>query len=143
MKHSNFLFFKQDMACDTLVKIAKKFSGNFVNVHAGEESPFIDGILENTSSHICDLDQKQKASFYEAVGIMISAQSDQMAQNSLIDRCMSLPNQDWDVIINQAKENIQVLGKAEKVQELVHILKVSNCPCLSQTQIFELMFVLL
>ena len=34
------------MACDTFVKIAKKCSGNFVNVHAGEESPLNDEILK-------------------------------------------------------------------------------------------------
>ena len=129
------------MACDTFVKIAKKCSGNFVNVHAGEESPFIDEILENTSSHICDLDQEQKASFYEAVGIMISAQSDQMTQNSLINRYMMLPNHDWDDYMNQVHQNVGVLRDAEIVQSLVLILKVSKCPF--SYPLFRLLIVLL
>lgn len=40
--------------------------------------------------------------FYEAVGVMISAQVDQVAQEQLIEKYMSLPNQIWDDTISQA-----------------------------------------
>lgn len=40
--------------------------------------------------------------FYEAVGFMISAQTDSMAQEHLVEKYMMLPNQVWDGIINRA-----------------------------------------
>lgn len=40
--------------------------------------------------------------FYEAVGYMISAQADSVAQEILIEKYMMLPNQVWDEIISQA-----------------------------------------
>ncbi len=42
--------------------------------------------------------------FYEAVGLMISAQSEHTAQEHLIEKYMSLPNQVWDSIITQATQ---------------------------------------
>jgi exportin-1 len=42
--------------------------------------------------------------FYEAVGYMINAQVDQIAQEALIEKYMSLPNQVWDDIISQASQ---------------------------------------
>lgn len=40
--------------------------------------------------------------FYEAVGYMIGAQTDQAVQEHLIEKYMLLPNQVWDSIIQQA-----------------------------------------
>lgn len=40
--------------------------------------------------------------FYEAVGYMIGAQTDQTVQEHLIEKYMLLPNQVWDSIIQQA-----------------------------------------
>lgn len=40
--------------------------------------------------------------FYEAVGYMIGAQTDQSVQEHLIEKYMLLPNQVWDSIIQQA-----------------------------------------
>ena len=48
--------------------------------------------------------------FYEAVGFMINAQTDQIAQEHLIERYMLLPNQVWDGIINQATQVSYVIG---------------------------------
>lgn len=42
--------------------------------------------------------------FYEAVGYMISAQTDTVMQEELIERYMLLPNQVWDDIISQASK---------------------------------------
>ena len=46
----------------------------------------------------------QVHTFYEAVGLMIGAQTDQVQQERLIEKYMSLPNQVWDSIINQATQ---------------------------------------
>lgn len=46
----------------------------------------------------------QVHTFYEAVGLMIGAQTDQPAQERLIEKYMELPNAVWDSIINQATQ---------------------------------------
>ena len=46
----------------------------------------------------------QVHTFYEAVGLMIGAQQDQVAQEHLTEKYMALPNQVWDSIITQATQ---------------------------------------
>jgi exportin-1 len=45
----------QDMACDTFIKISQKCRRHFVQVQVGEVMPFIEEILNNISSIVCDL----------------------------------------------------------------------------------------
>ncbi len=90
------------MACDTFIKIAQKCRRHFVQVQVGEVMPFIDEILNNINTIICDLQPQQVHTFYEAVGYMIGAQTDQAVQERLIEKYMLLPNQVWDSIIQQA-----------------------------------------
>ena len=52
----------QDMACDTFIKIAQKCRRQFVQIQVGEVMPFIEELLSNINSIICDL-QPQQVSF--------------------------------------------------------------------------------
>ena len=67
-------------------------------------------LLQNITSHVnqrkkmTELCLCQVHTFYEAVGYMISAQVDTMAQDVLIEKYMMLPNQVWDDIISQASK---------------------------------------
>lgn len=61
--------------------------------------------------------------------MMISAQSDQVAQEHLIERYMLLPNQVWDGIINQATQNVEVLKDGDAVKQLGNILKTNVRAC--------------
>ncbi|CAB3223531.1 unnamed protein product [Arctia plantaginis] len=119
----------QDMACDTFIKIAIKCRRHFVTTQAGEACPFIEEILSTISSIICDLQTLQVHTFYEAVGYMISAQVDQVAQEQLIEKYMLLPNQVWDDIISQASHNVDILKDPEAVKQLVSILKTNVRAC--------------
>lgn len=83
----------QDMACDTFIKIAMKCKRHFVTMQPNEGCTFVEEILTNTSTIICDLQPQQVHTFYEAVGYMISAQADQVQQDALIKKYMSLPNE--------------------------------------------------
>jgi exportin-1 len=112
------------MACDTFIKIAQKCRRHFVQVQAGEVKPFIEEILSTISTIICDLQPQQVQSFYEAVGYMVSAQTEKCVQQPLIERYMFLPNQVWDEIINQATRNVDVLKDPNAVEQLANILKV-------------------
>merc|ERR1719339_848814 len=117
------------MACDTFIKIAQKCRRHFVQVQVGEVMPFIEEILNGINTIICDLQPQQVHTFYEAVGLMIGAQTEQQAQEHLIERYMLLPNQGWDGIINQATHNVQVLKDPEAVKQLANILKTNVRAC--------------
>lgn len=121
----------QDMACDTFIKIAQKCRRHFVQVQAGEAMPFIEEILSNMSSIICDLQPQQIHTFYEAVGHMINAQNDSTIQEKLIDKYMSLPNSVWDDIISQATKDVEVLKNPDVVKQLGNILKTNVRACKS------------
>lgn len=119
----------QDMACDTFIKIAQKCRRQFVQIQVGEVMPFIDELLANINSIICDLQPQQVHTFYEAVGYMISASTDAQQQETLIEKYMQLPNQVWDDIINQASKNVDVLKDQEAVKQLGSILKTNVRAC--------------
>lgn len=121
----------QDMACDTFIKIAQKCRRYFVQVQVGEVMPFIEEILNNISSIVCDLQPQQVHTFYEAVGFMISSQTDQVVTERLIEKCMLLPNQIWDGIIQSATKNIDILRDQETVKQLMNILKTNVSACRS------------
>ncbi|ESP02273.1 hypothetical protein LOTGIDRAFT_224905 [Lottia gigantea] len=130
----------QDMACDTFIKIAQKCRRQFVQIQVGEVMPFIEDILNGINTIICDLQPQQVHTFYEAVGLMISAQTEQAAREHLIERYMLLPNQVWDGIINQATQNVEVLKDADAVKRLGNILKtnVRACKALQHPYVVQL-----
>uniref|UniRef100_A0A0K2V5W1 Exportin-1 n=1 Tax=Lepeophtheirus salmonis TaxID=72036 RepID=A0A0K2V5W1_LEPSM len=129
----------QDMACDTFIKIAQKCKRQFVQIQPGEVIPFIDDLISNINSIICDLQQQQVHTFYEAVGHMISAASDSR-QDFIITKYMQLPNQVWDDIISQAAKNVDVLKDHEAVKQLGSILKtnVRACKALGHPYVVQL-----
>ena len=47
------------MACDTFIKISQKCRRHFVQVQVGEVMPFIEEILNNINTIICDLQPQQ------------------------------------------------------------------------------------
>lgn len=130
----------QDMACDTFIKIAQKCRRHFIQTQVGEMVPFIEEILTNINTIICDLEPQQVMTFYEAVGYMISAQPDEKAQEALIQKYMYLPNQVWDDVINHATKNVEVLKEPEAVSQLVNILKtnVRACKALGHPYVVQL-----
>ena len=119
----------QDMACDTFIKIAQKCRRHFVVVQRGEAEPYVEEILHNISGLICDLEPQQVHTFYEAVGYMISSQTEPELQEKLIVKYMSLPNQIWEGIINKASRDITVLTEQEFIKQLAHILKTNVRAC--------------
>ncbi|KAK7791784.1 hypothetical protein R5R35_002617 [Gryllus longicercus] len=130
----------QDMACDTFIKIALKCRRHFVVFQPGETAPFIEEILSNISTIICDLQPSQVHTFYEAVGHMISAQLDQVTQEQLIQKYMMLPNQIWDDILLRASKNVDVLKEGDTVRQLTSILRtnISACKALGHPYVLQL-----
>ncbi|SPC66099.1 probable CRM1 - nuclear export factor, exportin [Ustilago sp. UG-2017b] len=121
----------QDMACDTYIKIAQKCRRHFVIQQAGEQEPFIDEILRNLHRITLDLSPLQVHTFYEAVGYMIAAQPNRPTQERLIAKLMELPNSAWDSLMQQAHNNVDVLGSPENIKILSNVLKTNVSACVS------------
>jgi exportin-1 len=119
----------QDMACDTFIKIAQKCKRHFVVVQTTEINPFIDQILMNVTSVICDLQHHQVHTFYEAIGHLVSAQMNSPVQQKLVEKMMTVPNQIWDSIITKAADDPSVLQDEGLIRELGHILKINVRGC--------------
>lgn len=82
----------QDMACDTFIKISRECKRYFISQQNGEVRPFVEEIIENIDRITSDLSPQQIHTFYEAVGYMISAQTNKSAQERLINEFMHMPN---------------------------------------------------
>lgn len=121
----------QDMACDTFIKIAQKCKRHFVSVQVGEVMPFIEEILNSITSIICDLQPQQCHTFYEAVGLMISAQSDAVTQERLVEQYMLLPNESFDRYIQSATQDVATLRDQNAVKDIAIILKTNVRACKS------------
>jgi exportin-1 len=121
----------QDMACDTFIKIANKCKRHFVALQPGETEPFIDEIVRNMRKITMDLTPQQVHTFYEACGYMISAQGQKNIQDRLIENLMSLPNQAWDSVIQQANSNPAILQDADTIKVIGNIMKTNVAACTS------------
>ncbi|KAG0256031.1 Karyopherin transporter [Mortierella polycephala] len=119
----------QDMACDTFIKISQKCRRHFVLQQSQEVMPFIDEILNTLDKITSDLSPAQIHTFYEAIGYMISAQPNRVAQERLIAKAMQSPNQYWDSIMQQANQSLQNLDNPENLKILASVLKTNVAAC--------------
>ncbi|KAF9432539.1 Karyopherin transporter, partial [Entomortierella beljakovae] len=119
----------QDMACDTFIKISQKCRRHFVLQQSQEVMPFIDEILGTLDKITSDLSPAQIHTFYEAIGYMVSAQPNRLAQERLIAKAMQTPNQYWDSIMQQANLNVKNLDNPENLKVLASVLKTNVAAC--------------
>jgi hypothetical protein len=106
----------QDMACDTLIKIARKCRKQFVFLQSGDQVPFVEEIIKSMQQITSDLQPQQVHVVYEAIGCMIQSQSDKNVQLNLIDALMSPPNSAWDAVIASAAQNVSNLQNMEALK---------------------------
>lgn len=121
----------QDMACETFLKIVSKCKRKFVIMQVGESEPFISELLTGLTATIQDLETHQIHMFYEAVGLMISADTDAKRRDDYLQRLMGPPNATWQQIIEQAKQNVEVLKQAEVIRNVQNILQTNVSVCSS------------
>lgn len=119
----------QDMACDTFIKITQKCKRHFVILQASEREPFIVEIIRNIQSITEDLLPQQVHTFYEACGIMISAQNQKEARDKLLSELMALPNVAWGAIVRTAAEDPELLTNSETVKIIANIIKTNVAVC--------------
>ena len=99
----------QDMACDTFIKITHKCKKHFVAVQQQEREPFIIEIIRNIQQITEDLQPQQVHTFYEACGIIVSAQTSKDARDKLLGELMALPNMAWSAIVQQAGKGPRII----------------------------------
>jgi len=116
----------QDMACDTFLKIVQKCKRKFVTQQVGENEPFVSELLSNLATTIADLEPHQIHTFYESVGHMIQAESDNTNRDEYLKRLMSLPNQKWAEIIGQASQSIDILKNQDVIRSVLNILQTNT-----------------
>ncbi|KAI9273988.1 nuclear export factor CRM1 [Helicostylum pulchrum] len=121
----------QDMACDTFIKISQECKRHFVAQQVGEVRPFVEEIIETIDHITSDLSPQQIHTFYEAVGYMISAQTNKASQERLIGKFMYMPNNAWSNIISTIKQSDQALNNAGQIKVLSNVLKTNVSACLS------------
>lgn len=119
----------QDMACDTFIKITTKCKRHFVALQASEREPFINEIISNIQSITEDLLPQQVHTFYEACGIIVSAEAQKDARNKLLSELMALPNVAWSAIVLKAAEDPELLTNTETVKIIANIIKTNVSVC--------------
>ncbi|KAK9807779.1 hypothetical protein WJX72_008954 [[Myrmecia] bisecta] len=119
----------QDMACETFLKICHKCKRKFVILQVGESEPFICELLTGLTAIIQDLETHQIHMFYEAVGLMIAADSDPKRREEYLTRLMAPPNATWRDIIEQAKQTPEILKQTEVIRNVQNILQTNVSVC--------------
>mmetsp|Transcript_36522 Transcript_36522/g.81303 ORF Transcript_36522/g.81303 Transcript_36522/m.81303 type:complete len:1073 (+) Transcript_36522:318-3536(+) len=130
----------QDMACDTFLKICNKCRRKFVVLQLQEREPFISELLNNLSDTIQDLQPHQIHTFYEAVGLMIGAESETSKRDDYLTRLMGPPNATWQQILAQARANPDVLRQHEVIKSIQNVLQTNVSVCTSLGQPFVAQF---
>lgn len=132
----------QDMACDTFLKICNKCKRKFVVSQPQEREPFIMELLNGLSGIINELLPHQIHTFYEAVGLMISAETDHGKRQDYLAKLMEPPNLQWQGIIAQAASNQEYLKQPEIIRQVQNVLQTNVAVCsslghpfISQTQL--------
>lgn len=119
----------QDMACDTFIKITMKCKRHFVVTQASEKEPFINEIIRTIQDITEDLAPQQVHTFYEACGIIVGAQTQKEARDTLLNELMALPNVAWNAIVQEAAKNPELLTNTETVKIIANIIKTNVSVC--------------
>ncbi|BDA47056.1 Exportin-1 [Coccomyxa sp. Obi] len=115
----------QDMACETFLKICHKCKRKFVIMQVGETEPFISELLGELTATIQDLETHQIHMFYEAVGLMISADSDAKRREQYLAQLMAPPNLTWREIVQGATVQPDILKQTEVIRNVQNILSTN------------------
>ena len=127
----------QDMACDTFLKICVKCRRRFVMLQIGEAEPFLCDLLRNIQNHTADLESLQVNTFYEAVGLMVSAEPDTARAGEYLQQLMSVPNMKWQEYMAMARQNTMSLREADPARKLANILATNTAVCTSMRGSFQ------
>eukprot|EP01041_Mallomonas_annulata_P009489 gene9489-19720_t len=128
----------QDMACDTFFKIAQKCKRKFMTLQVEEDKPFIYTLIADLQQHISELQPHQIQAFYEAAACMISDHGPAItiAREDVLTKLMGMPNQTWQLIMNDAAQSVDSLYQVTTSRELSKILRTNTRVCAAAGPIF-------
>ena len=125
----------QDMACDTLLKIAQKCKSKFVTQQPAEPGPFVQDLVAQLPQIISDLEPHQVHAFYEATATLLSDRGGHpvMGQQrpELLRRLMTLPNDAWARVTADAARDPSTLTRPETVRDVTKIVRTHARVCAS------------
>lgn len=121
----------QDMACNTFSKIAQKCRYHFVVIQLEEREPFINEILFSLTDHTSMLQPQQVQTFYKACGYIISAEKIPDLRNRLLRELMAMPNMAWKAVMEQSKNDSELLTNPEYIKIIANIMKTNVATCSS------------
>lgn len=116
----------QEMACDTFHKIASCCRGKFTQVQENEIIPFVEEILDNLPDIISDLQQGHIARFYEAMGLILRAESQPDRRQGLVLRLMDMPNQSWTRFVADASHNPHLIQDLHVLRQVRYVLRLNR-----------------
>lgn len=120
----------QDMACDTFIRIAQKCKRQFIIQQPDESEPFVKHIINCMDKITTGLSPQQVYAIYEAIGYMLSMQTDKSANEKLISHLMEHPNRAWDNLIARAG-SVDILGDINDLKAIINVLKTNTAVCTS------------
>ena len=121
----------QDMACDTFIIIARCCKRNMSVLQQDDHEPFIDEIIRNLDKITNDLSPSQIHTFYEACGLIVGHVPSSSSQARMLASLMAAPNNAWDTIVAQARDDPGVLTHTDTIKMLGSVLKTNVAVCVS------------
>ena len=119
----------QDMACDTFITICEsQCKSELVLVKPEETLPFIEQVLQMVPTIISDLNTQQICSVYQGIGLIINCANYELQQR-YVQELMFNPNQAWQTILDQLKQNVQQFEQMETVKLASHFLQINKSAC--------------
>lgn len=134
-----------EMACNTLLKIAKNLKEEFVTLHQGrngvvtDKEPYICTIINNISETLSKMDLARQFDFYEAIGYMISAeQNEQTKIGYLISASRDL-EREWK-LIQENISNKEFLENPETASHISIFIRINTKFCQAIGPSYKLYF---
>lgn len=115
----------QEMAVETFLKIVQKCKKKFVITHPQESGTFMEQMISQIPQDTQDLAPLHLCTFYEALGTMISAASNEQKE-MLIANLMAIYNQRWQAVLQFANADSASLRDQNVISELSLILRVNE-----------------
>ena len=132
-----------EMACNTLTKIAKELGPQFVKVSTGQDGKpqetLIEMVLELMQQIVPKMNIVRKIDFYEAVGYMIAAETNEQIKIGYLIRASSELERIWMNVCNNLT-NEEFFNDIENANGISLFLRINANFCASIGESYKLYF---
>lgn len=113
----------QDMASETFLKISKLTKQMFVR-QIDSQQPYVIDLINMIPENCKDLQPHQRLQVYEGIGYMISAE--ETNQQQYLFQLLSYCHNDWQQLINMARQNPNCLSDSTVIKQIDFIIKINQ-----------------